>query len=569
MEKGFKFRVRLAYFFIFLFGAVLITRLFFIQVVRANYYGNIANKQYVAPAGNNFDRGNIYFTRKDNQLISAAAVKNGFQLVINPKILKNAENVYQELSKIVVLDKNDFLKRSQKNDSYEVIAHRLESETAQKINDLKIAGVDVYSESWRYYPANNLASRVIGFVGYNGNELTGRYGIERYYESILARSSQNNFVNSFAEILADIKGVISGDASGMGDVVLTIEPNVQSALENNLKKTLDKYQAETAMGIIIEPKTGKILAMAAVPNFNPNTYGENKNLNIFTNPNVESVYEMGSIMKSLTVAAAIDQGKITPDTRYNDFGYVDVEGTRIENFDGKARGNVSIQDVLNNSINTGAVFVMRQLGKENFRDYLINYGLGEKTNIDLPGEVQGMLSNVTKSPREIEYATAAFGQGFAVTPIEMASALSSLANGGFLIKPYVVEKIKLAGLEDKVTTPEIKKQVLKKETSEEVSRMLSVVFDKALLGGIYKMDHYSVAVKTGTAQSVVEGQGGYQEGRYVHTFFGYAPAFDAKFLTLLILVKPQGVQYAAYSLSEPFVNITKFLLNYYNVAPDR
>lgn len=569
MEKGFKFRARLTFFFIFLFGAVLLARLFFIQVVRADYYDNLAIKQYVAPAGNYFERGNIYFTRKDGQLISAATIKNGFQAVINPKTLKDAESAYQEISKIITLDKSDFLKRSQKNDNYEVIAHRLESEAAKKISNLKITGLDVYSESWRYYPAASLASRVLGFVGYKGNELSGRYGVERYYESVLTRSSQNNFVNSFAEILADIKDVISGDASGKGDIVLTVEPNVQSMLEDNLEKTLKKYSAETAAGIVIEPKTGKILAMAGVPNFNPNSYGENKNLGIFINPNVESVYEMGSIMKSLTVAAAVNEGKITADTKYYDAGFVDIGAERIENFDAKARGNVTIQDVLNNSINTGAVFTMRKLGREKFREYLINYGLGEKTNIDLPAEIPGLLSNVIKSPREIEYATAAFGQGFAVTPIEMATALSSLANGGFLMKPYIAEKIKLDGLEDKVTAPEVKRQVLKKETSEEISRMLSVVFDKALLGGIYKMDRYSVAAKTGTAQSVVEGQGGYQEGRNIHTFFGYAPAFDAKFLTLLILVKPQGVQYAAYSLSEPFVNITKFLLNYYNVAPDR
>jgi len=569
MEEGFKFRIRLIYLFIFLFGAVLITRLFFIQVVRADYYKNEANRQYIAPAGNEFERGNIYFTRKDGQLISAATVKSGFQAVINPKTLKNAENAYQELSKIISLDKDDFLKHSQKDDIYEVLAHRLDSETAQKIKDLKIKGLDVYSENWRYYPAASLASRVLGFVGYKGDELAGRYGIERYYESVLARSFQDNFVNSFAEILADIKGVISGDTLGKGDVVLTIEPNVQSTLENNLEKVLKKYEAEMAAGIIIEPKTGKILAMAAVPNFNPNSYGENKNLNIFTNPNVESVYEMGSIMKSLTVAAAIDQGKITAETRYNDYGYVDVGGQRLNNYDGKARGNVSIQDVLNNSINTGAVFVMRQLGREKFRDYLINYGFGEKTNIDLPAEIQGLLSNVTESPREIEYATASFGQGFAVTPIEMASAFSALANGGYLMKPYVVERIKLQGIKDKEIKPEIRREVLKKETTEEVSRMLTKVFDEALMNGTYKMDHYSIATKTGTAQSVTEGEKGYQEGKYVHTFFGYAPAFDAKFLTLLILVKPQGVQYAAFSLSEPFVNITKFLLNYYEVPPDR
>lgn len=552
-----------------MFGVVLITRLFFVQVVRADYYNNLANRQYLAPAGDDFERGNIYFTKKDGQLISAATIKNGFQIAINPKILENPENIYEKLSGIINLDKDDFLKHSQKDNSYEVVAHRVDNETAKKIKDLKIKGLDVFSENWRYYPADNLASRVLGFVGYKGDELVGCYGLERYYESVLARNDKNNFINSFAEILTDIKEVISGDTSEKGDIVLTIEPNVQSALENNLEKMLKKYEGEMAAGIIIEPKTGKILAMAAKPDFNPNSYGENKNLNIFINPLVESVFEMGSIMKPLTVAAALDQGKITAETKYDDYGYVDVEGQRLNNYDKKARGNVSIQDVLNYSINTGAVFVMRKLGKEKFHDYLINYGFGEKTNVDLPAEIQGLLSNVTESPREIEYATASFGQGFAVTPVEMASAFSALANGGYLMKPYVVEGIKLQGIKDKEIKPEIRREVFKRETAEEVSRMLTKVFDEALLNGIYKMDHYSIAAKTGTAQVVNEGIKGYQENKYIHTFFGYAPAFDAKFLTLLILVKPQGVKYASLSLSEPFANITNFLLNYYEVPPDR
>lgn len=570
MKDGFKFRLRLIYLFLFLFSAVLITRLFFIQVVKGHNYQDLANQQYIAPAAEYFDRGSIYFKGKDGNLISAATVKNGFQLVINPGILKDPEDAYQKISKIVDIDKDNFFKSAgKKNDPYEVIAHRLDNETAKKISDLKIKGVDVFSESWRYYPADNLASRVLGFVGYKDNALIGRYGLEQYYESVLARNKENNFVNSFVEIFSDIKKTISG-GSEKGNLVLTIEPNVQSVLEKTLEKTAEKYKTQLAGGIIIEPKTGKILAMAVKPDFNPNSYAENKDFSVFTNPLVESIYEMGSIMKPLTLAAGLDQGKITPDTTYENKGYVIIDKKKIDNYDTtKSLGRVSMQEVLNQSLNSGAVFAMEQLGREKFGEYLINYGLGEKTGIDLPAEVEGKLSNVLKSPREIEYATAAFGQGTAVTPIEMTSALSALANGGILMRPYVVEEIKAEEGTDKKTEPQAKRQVLKKETSEAISRMLAKVFDEALMAGIYKMDHYSVAAKTGTAQAIIEGEKGYQEGQFVHTFFGYAPAFDAKFLTFLFLVKPQGVRYASQSLSEPFVNITKFLLNYYEVPPDR
>ncbi|TSD02505.1 MAG: stage V sporulation protein D (sporulation-specific penicillin-binding protein) [Parcubacteria group bacterium Athens0714_24] len=569
MKDSFKTRVRIIYFLIFIFFLVLTTRLFFVQVVRGYYYKDLASQQYVAPAENYFDRGEIFFKNKGNQLISAASIKNGFQLVINPEKIKDIENIYQKLSQIITLDKNDFISRaSKKNDSYETVAHKIEDDDANKIKNLTLPGVSLYSETWRYYPGNNLASRVLGFVGYDNNTLNGRYGVEKFYDSILKRGSENGFVNSFAALFTDIKGAIIGE-NKIGDVVLSIEPSVQAVLEKNLEKIMVQYKGELAGGIIMDPKTGEIIAMSAKPDFNPNSYGENKNLSLFINPLVENVFEFGSIMKPITLGAALDEGKITASTTYYDSGAVEFNGQKIQNFDNKARGLSTMQDVLSYSINTGAVFAMQQLGKQEFAKYLASAGFGEKTGIDLPGEVSGKISNVLTSPRDIEYATASFGQGIAVTPIEMARALSSLANGGYLVRPYVTEEIKLNGSKNQITKPQIKAQIFKKETTEEMSRMLVNVFDKGLLGGTYKMDHYSIAAKTGTAQMTAEGQKGYQEGQYLHSFFGYFPAFDPKFFVFLFTVRPQGVSLASHSLTKPFVNITKFLINYYNIAPDR
>ncbi|MFA4890327.1 MAG: penicillin-binding protein 2 [Candidatus Paceibacterota bacterium] len=570
MKDNFSLRIKIAYIFIFVFGAVIATRLFFVQVVHSNDYKELASRQYVAPSAGYFDRGAIFFKKKDGQLISAATIKKGFILAINPKILNDAELAFTKISAVTQIDKDMFFKSAaKKSDTYEEVGRRLSNEEADKIKLLKLKGVDIYSEGWRFYPAGSLASRVLGFVGFNGDKLEGRYGLEKYYENILGRKEDNGgSANSFAEIIMDIKKTVS-DNTPNGDIVLTIEPEAQSFFEESLRGVLDKYNAEMAGGIIIEPKTGKILAMASVPNFDPNAYGGTKDLSLFMNPSTQNVYEMGSIMKPLTLAAALDQNKITPETTYSDKGFVVFNNKRIENFDGKARGTVSMQEVLNQSLNTGAVFAMQQLGKEKFLEYIKNYGFGEKTGIDLPDEVQGLISNLN-SMRDIEFATASFGQGIAVTPIEMALALSALANGGALMKPYVVERIKSQEGLDKNIEPVQKRQVLKKETSETISRMLVNVTDKALMGGVYKMDHYTIAAKTGTAQSIKSGgDKGYNEEEYIHTFFGYAPGFDARFLTLLYLVKPQGVKYASHSLSEPFMNITKFLLNYYQVPPDR
>lgn len=573
-KDNFIFRVRVVYVIFLLFGAVLIVNLFFIQVVRGNYYSERASRQYIAPSGGYFDRGSIYFKQKDGQIVSAATVKKGYVLAINPEKLKNPETAYEKISNafghsVSKLDKGDFLRRAaKKNDPYEEIVHKLNEEQANAIKKLKIAGVDVYSESWRFYPAGNLASRVLGFVGYKGNKLAGRYGIESYYEKVLSRENEKKKnINSFAEIFMGIKGIISGD-SQEGDIVTTIEPSAQLFLENALERTHKKYKSNMAGGIIIEPSTGKIVAMSVKPNFNPNNYGETSDFSLFLNPMVQNIYEMGSIMKPLTLSAALDQGAITPQTDYFDKGYRVFRGGRIENYDGRRRGRVDMQQVLDQSLNTGAVFAMQQLGKEKFKEYMLKYGFGEKTGIDLPDETKGMISNLN-SGRDIEYATASFGQGIALTPIEMVAALSSIANGGKLMRPYIIDEIKTEeGIGKKIKPREIRR-VLKKETAEEMNRMLVNVADDALMGGTVKLKHYTFAAKTGTAQIHKESGGGYYKNQYLHTFFGYFPGFNAKFLVFLFLVKPQGVPYASHSLTKPFMNIMKFMINYYDIQPDR
>lgn len=406
-----------------------------------------------------------------------------------------------------------------------------------------------------------MASHVLGFVGYKDNDLVGQYGIEKSFEDFLKGTSEASLRSSFTEAFLGVsREIFLFSPYNKKDVILTIEPSVQGFLERTLEKILEKYSAESAGGIIIDPKTGKILAMAAKPDFDPNFYNKVKNSGLFLNPLVSNFFEMGSVFKPITISSAIDAGRINSQTTYFDSGSLTIDKYEIKNYDEQARGKVNIQTVLNKSLNTGAVFAMRQLGKDNFRDYVTSFGLGEKTGIELPDEIRGDISGL-KSPREVEYATASFGQGIALTPLGFTAAFSVLANGGKLVQPYIIENGE--------NKPIIKREVLKKETSEEITRMLVKVVDEALLDGKVKIEHYSIAAKTGTAQIPLENKKGYDENMYLHAFVGYAPAFDAKFLTFLYLKKPQGVRYAAYSLTPAFMDITKFLLNYYEVPPDR
>lgn len=569
MGLNFKAKARIVYFLMSFFAFIIVSRLFFIQIVKGDDYKKEADKQYNASFLDIFDRGSVYFTEKSGGRISAAVVKNGYEVEINTKFLINPEDVYQKLSEIITLEKDFFMSKAlKKNDPSEVLARRLDEETAVKIKNLKIAGLNVYPESWRYYPFDNLAAHVLGFVGYKNDKLIGRYGIESYYEETLKRDAMNLRQNSFSELFSDFKKIIVGNI-GNGDIVLTIEPTVQSMLEKNLIKIKEKYNAQSSGGLIIDPKTGNIIAMAGNPDFNPNQYAKTKDYSIFLNPLVESVIEMGSIMKPLTLAASMDAGGITASTTYTDNGFLVFGPSRIENYDGKARGTVDMQKVFNDSLNTGAVFAMEKMGKDKFKDYMLKYGFGEKTGIELPQEGKNNIANIINGDRDIEYATAAFGQGIAVTPISMAVALSSLANGGLIMKPRIIKEESFKGLKNHITQAQEVRRVLKKETAEEITRMLVSVVDNALVQGSYKMEHHSVAAKTGTAQLVERGKKTYTEGEFIHTFFGYAPAFDAKFLTFLFVVKPQGAKYASNTLTEPFMDITKFLLNYYEIPPDR
>jgi stage V sporulation protein D (sporulation-specific penicillin-binding protein) len=351
--------------------------------------------------------------------------------------------------------------------------------------------------------------------------------------------------------------------------VTTIEPNVQNFLENELENVKEKYKADSVGGIIMNPKDGSIYAMSLKPDFDLNNFSKVKTASLFSNGIVENVLEFGSVVKPLVMASALDAGVLTAETVYDDKGSVLIEKKAIFNFDKKARGpDISMQDVLNQSLNTGMVFVYQNLGKEKMRDYMLAFGIKEKTGIDLPNETSGLVSNLN-SPREIEYANAAFGQGIALTPIEMIRALASLGNGGKLVTPHFVQKIKYNdGRSSEINYPILPTKITK-ETSQEITRMLVTVMDKALNAGNSKMEHYSIAVKTGTAQVANSEEGGYYADRHNHSFFGYFPAYDPKFIVFLYAINPKEVAYASVTWTNPFLSISKFLLNYYEIPPDR
>lgn len=549
-------------------GGIVVIRLFLLQIVDSKQYRERAEHQYVTPAGNIFDRGTIYFTSRDGTTVAAATIQDGFKAAINPSLVTDPEKAYDTINAITPLDKAVFLaSAAKKQDPYEEIAEHLDQTQADALTSRKISGLTLYRDKWRYYPGGSLAAKAIGFVSYKNNDLVGNYGLEQYYNDILSRSNSELYVNFFAEIFANIQSSLFKNTATTGDVVTSIEPTVQAQLEQSVAAIQEKWSSQSVGAIVMDPYTGAIIGMAQAPTFDLNNYGAESDSGIYSNPFAQNVYEMGSIVKPLIMAAAIDNDVVTPQTTYTDNGSVVVSNKTIFNFDKRGRGpGTSMQTVLDQSLNTGMIFVEQHMGKDMFKNYMLNvYKLGQKTGIDLPGEVNGLTSSLNGS-NDVNYATAAFGQGIATTPINIVRGIASLANGGYLVTPHLAVAI---DEEDGTTkTLEYPKTgpVLKPQTLATIDTMMVHVVDDGYHRG---MKNYSVAAKTGTAQIAMSGGGGYYTDRNLHSMIGFFPAGNPKFLVYFYNYEPKGNLYSIQTLGDSFFNMVQFLANYYSIPPDR
>lgn len=565
-----EYRAHLILFLWFIFACIVLARAFYVQVIKHEYYTSLADRQYISTIPINFDRGSIFFSHYKGEVVPAAQLKTTYRIAIDPTQIKDVNVLYERLSKVIPIDKTSFFeKANKKNDPYEEIAKDVSINIVNLLKPQKLVGVTFIKDNKRSYTQETIGSKVIGFVGNDGIRMRGQYGLERYYDDVLSRNSNDQTINFFAELFTDIeKTSISNKDREEGDIVLTIDSEAERTLHNILVETKSKWKSDTIGGIVMDPQTGAIIAMDGLPSFNPNDYASEKNASVFLNQNISGVYEMGSIIKPLTMASAIDSGVISETTTYNDTGFRDLNGYKVRNFDGKPRGkNTSMQLILDKSLNVGIVFLVEQLGIKRLQEYFKKFGLGQETGIDLPSEASGLTKNLDSNVF-VDNATAGFGQGIAVTPIQTIRALATLGNGGKLVTPHVVDSIIYQNGTTKKIVPDNGDHVISKDTSERISRMLVHVVDTALQNGADKMEHYSVAAKTGTAQMPKPG-GGYYEDRYLHSFFGYFPAYEPKYIIFLFHTYPKGAEYASATLTEPFYKMVKFLISYYEVPPDR
>jgi len=555
---------------VFLAFAVVVLRLFQVQVLDHHNYVALAENQYgfydkVVPK-----RGRIFFKDKYSSELYPAAVNKKMNLIYAvPREIKNPGEATDTLTKFLEIDQEKLFKILNKpDDSYEIVKHKVDDGLAEKIEKLNIKGIRTAPESWRYYPGGSLGANILGFVGYKGGDKIGQYGVEGYYQKELA--GQAGIVNPESKsILSKITGERPNFniSRGGDDIVLTIDHTVQFLVDKKLKETMEKFGAESGSAIVMNPQTGAILAMTQYPTYNPNQYSEVEDLNYFINTDVRGLYEPGSVMKPITMAIAIDDNKVSPETTYLDKGVVKIGGWNIYNSDGKAHGKQTMTNVLEKSLNTGIVFVQRQIGKEKFRSGLKNFGLDTLTGIEIEEEIKGDLSNLDNLEVDVNFANAAFGQGIMVTPIEMLTAISAIANDGKMVKPRLVEKfIRFDGKEIEVPPQVVRQVVSPRAANLTAAMMVSVVENGHSRGARVKGYHF--AGKTGTAQVAKKDGRGYDPDRSIHTFIGFGPMPNPCFVMLIRLDNPTEVRFAADSTSRFFREIMKFLVDYYNIPPD-
>ncbi|MCX6795081.1 MAG: penicillin-binding protein 2 [Candidatus Falkowbacteria bacterium] len=613
-------RWRLVVAIIFLFSGALIYKLFNLQIKQCDLYTALAASQQQVSSQLKPERGKIYFTEKvggQEKLYPLATNKDLAVLFAVPKDVSNpkelAEKLYEFFDKprleaglkelasstaIIATSTKEtilaaYLKRLDKpGDVYEplegkktpLIASNLELKdglvlfkkspgaTSTVVEQLKIPGLGFDLGNFRYYPENEIASHVLGFVSYASGDGNGKYGLEEFFNEELfgkygslksERGGQDNvIIVNDREYIKPVAG---------SDLVLTLDRNVEFIACTKLKEAVKKHGAEGGSVIAVNPKTGAIIAMCSVPDFNPNDYNNVSDISVYNNSALFNQYEPGSVFKTITMSIAVDQGKVSPTTTYKDEGQIMINGwpKPIKNSDFSTHGGHGVVDmntVLENSLNTGAIFAMRQVGSKVFADYVKDYGFGERTGIELGAESTGNIGNLlTNKIREIDAATAAFGQGISVTSLQMVMAYQAIANKGIMMKPYIVQAIIREGKREE-TIPKQLRQVVSAKTATTISAMLVNVVEVGHSKRAY-IDGYYIGGKTGTAQVAIPG--GYSTDKYTHTFIGIAPIDDPAFVMLTKIDDPKDVTYAEGSALPLWTEIADFMLKYYQVPKTR
>jgi stage V sporulation protein D (sporulation-specific penicillin-binding protein) len=526
-------RINFIFIVLCLFGAAVIGQLVNIQIIQGEKYKAWAEGRLFLQGGKIGERGEIFFKNGESLAIN----KKFFSVFASPSEVKDIAKTAETLSQILNLPQDFILgKLGKAGTLYSPIKNRISDQELAGIQGVKLDGIYIREEMGRYFPQETMASQLVGFVDADSQ---GQYGLEAYYNDVLAGK----------------------DGQSGKNLNLAVDYNIQFFAEKLLSQASQNIKIEKGSVLVLDPSSGKILALANFPNFNPNSYqdyAKDGNLEIFRNEAALSLFEPGSVFKPITMASALEEGKITPQTTYLDKGCLKISGYDVCNYEKRIYpGELTMVNVLEKSINTGAVFAGKQLGNDLFLKHLEEFGFFKKTGIDL-NETHSKNQELKKG-YEVNFANAAFGQGVEITLMQLAKAYSALANGGNLVTPHLLDDSPQKNSE----------QIISSKTASQVTSMLVSVVENGFAKAA-KIPGYYIAGKTGTAQVSFSALGikksGYSD-KTVQSFVGFFPAFHPQFLILVKLDNPQ-TKTAEFSALPIFHDLADYIVHLYQIPPD-
>ncbi len=544
-------------FFLFIAAFILITyRLVSIQYIYASKYKTYADFQHMEELVINSKRGKI-LDRNDIELATSLIEKTVYA---NPKLVISPEKEALALSEILDLDPEKLSTTlSDEERGFVYIKRQISSETADLISQLNLPGIYIQNENKRYYPQDDIASSIVGFTGLDNNGLNG---IELEYEKVLRGVDGKYLIEKdvYGKIIPGSKNNYMAPLDG-GEVVLTIDSQIQYITQKKLAEVAETYEAEHAIAVVMNPKTGEIYAMGSYPGFDLNNY-EDYDASNYKNLGISFTYEPGSTFKIVNISSAIDSGSIGPDQSFNLPYSIKVGDKIIKEIFRRNSINYTTGEIIKYSSNIGAVTSALAMGKQVFYESIKKYGFGDVTGIDLPGEEPGLIYGYKEWPSSMIGALA-IGQSIAVTPLQILRAACVIANGGYLVTPYIVQEIRLPN--DKIEYPAKKedKRIIGADTAAAVKDMMLACVEDGT-GTRAQIEGVDVCGKTGTAQKANKGGIGYSEERLITSFIGFAPYEDPQVAIVIVVDEPKehGVQAWGSTVAAPiFKDIMSFALN--------
>jgi len=557
-KKLIRFRIYIvAFFFLAGFGIVL-ARAYQLQILEKDYLVSIARDGYIETAKLPARRGIIY-DRKGRELAMSVEVGSVYA---HPNLVKEKKKTAGQLARILKQNKRTMLRLLNSDRPFVWIKRKIPPDQAQMVKAENLKGVGVTTETRRYYPGKESGAHLLGFVGADNQ---GLEGLEKKFDTFLT-GPQCSLIQ-MRDALGRPFSVSDSNHSAhvMHDLILTIDKDIQCKAQEALKSAVKKSRARAGNCIIVDPETGEILAMAVVPEFNPNDFTKYRPRQ-WRNRAVTDCYEPGSTIKAFLLAACLEERVLTASTRIDcEHGKYNIGGNVIH--DSEEYGVMSVSDIIMYSSNIGGVKMGHWLGYATFCNYLNKFGFGSRMGSDFMGDRTGYIRPIENS-KTIDQATLYFGQGMSCTSLQLVMAMAAIANGGKLMRPYVVRAIvDESGRTVKETFPQVTRRVISKKTADKASWILESVVSDEGTGASASIDGFRVAGKTGTSQKVDPGTKRYSWSKYVATFVGFVPADDPELAILVSIDEPKGVHYGGLTAGPVFRDVGQWSLNYLRVNP--